>query len=92
VIDPILPKLKSLPTSLPLEGAVRIELEEGIPIFRASSDVETRIEDLLEKRKDVGLTENEQQELDRYEDIDDYLSFVNRMIRNVNLNASRSVN
>ncbi|HHP7243846.1 MAG TPA: hypothetical protein ACFE0H_04085 [Elainellaceae cyanobacterium] len=92
MIDPILPKLKSLPTSLPLEGAVRIELEEGIPIFRASSDVETRIEDLLEKRKDVGLTENEQQELDRYEDIDDYLSFVNRMIRNVNLNASRSVN
>jgi hypothetical protein len=27
-----LPKLHSLPNSLPIEGAVRIELEEGIPI------------------------------------------------------------
>lgn len=32
---PLPPKLKNLPSSLPKEGAVRIELSEGIPIFRA---------------------------------------------------------
>jgi len=31
-----LPRLKALPESLPLERAVRIELQEGVPIFRAS--------------------------------------------------------
>ncbi len=30
-------KLSHLPNSLPLDGAVRIKLVEGVPIFRASS-------------------------------------------------------
>lgn len=30
-------KLHSLPNSLPIEGAVRIELVEGVPILRASN-------------------------------------------------------
>ncbi len=29
------PRLRSLPATLSLEGAVCIELEEGIPVFRA---------------------------------------------------------
>lgn len=33
-------KLSHLPNSLPLDGAVRIELVEGVPIFRASSLVQ----------------------------------------------------
>ena len=47
VTQHVLPKLHSLPTTLPLEGAVRIELEEGVPIFRASETVQTRIDTLL---------------------------------------------
>lgn len=39
---PRLPKLNNLPASLPIEGAVRIELAEGIPIFRASGVVQGR--------------------------------------------------
>jgi phosphoglycerate-specific signal transduction histidine kinase len=80
---PLLPKLNSLPQALPLDGAVRIELEEGVPIFRASTSVQSRIEVLLTKQQEIPLTSEEEQELDRYEEMDDYLSFVNRTIRNL---------
>lgn len=32
-------KLKDLPATLPIDGAVRIELEQGIPLFRATDAV-----------------------------------------------------
>jgi hypothetical protein len=78
-------KLQRLPTSLPMEGAVRIELEEGIPVFRASSTVQNHIEALLAKQQTMLLNSEEEQELDCYEEIDDYLSFVNRTLRNLSL-------
>jgi len=78
-----LPKLRALPATLPLEGAVRIELEQGIPVFRACSSVQARIEELLVKERGVGLTAEEKEELDCYEEIDDFLSFINRVIRNL---------
>ncbi len=84
----LLPKLQQLPISLPIDGAVRIELEEGIPIFRASSSVQSRIEILLAKQQDSPLQLEEEQELDCYEEIDDYLSFVNRTIRNLSTNPT----
>ncbi len=68
---------------MPIDGAVRIELEEGIPIFRVSSNVQTRIEELLFKQKETPLNQDEEHELDSYEEIDDYLSFVNRTVRNL---------
>jgi hypothetical protein len=83
---PSLPKLHSLPSNLPIEGAVKIELEEGIPILRASSLVLARIEQLLAKQQDFALSAEEEQELDSYEEIDDYLSFVNRTMRNISWN------
>lgn len=82
---PLLPKLHRLPTNLPIECTVRIELEEGIPIFRASSVVQARIDTLLAKQQDSPLSIEEEQELDCYEEIDDYLSFVNRTVRNLSL-------
>jgi hypothetical protein len=78
-----LPRLRSLPASLPLEGAVRIELEEGVPVFRASGAARARIEELLLRQQESRLTAEEEKELDRYEEIDDYLSFVNRLVRNI---------
>lgn len=77
-----LPNLRSLPQNLPLEGAVRMELIEGVPIFRATSIVQTRIEALIAERQDRALSPAEEEELDCYEEVDDYLSFVNRMVRN----------
>jgi len=83
------PRLQALPVTLPIEGAVRIEIEEGIPILKASNSVQTRIEELLQKNQDVGLTAKESEELDRYEEIDDYLSFLNRVVRNILLFQSK---
>ena len=85
------PKLNSLPTTLPIEGAVRIDLEEGIPVFRASSTVQSRIEELLTKQQNTSLSAEEEKELDCYEEIDDYLSFVNRTIRNLSVAPTQQV-
>ena len=57
-------KLSHLPNSLPLDGAVRIELMEGVPIFRASSLVQGRIEALLTKQKESALNSKKNKELD----------------------------
>lgn len=65
----LLPKLQNLPKILLIEGAVRIELVEGISIFCASSTVQNR-EELLEKQQISPLNSDEEQELDRYEAID----------------------
>ena len=77
------PRLDSLPRTLPLEGAVRIEIEGGVPLFHASSTVQARIETLLAKQQAAGLSVEEARELDCYEEIDDYLSFLNRVVRNL---------
>ncbi len=74
--------LHYLPENLPLDNAVRIELVEGIPIFRASTEVQQRIETLIYRQQDYTLTVEEEKELDRYEELDDYLSLVNRIVRN----------
>jgi len=65
------------------ENAVRIELEEGVPVFRASAAVQSRIEALLSEQHDSTLSPAEELELDRYEAVDDYLSFLNRVVRNL---------
>ncbi|WP_427161638.1 hypothetical protein ACQFX9_08825 [Aliinostoc sp. HNIBRCY26] len=83
-------KLSHLPNALPLDGAIRIELVEGVPIFRASSLVQGRIEALLIKQKESTITLEEEKELDEYEELDDYLSLVNRMIRNSAIIESQS--
>ncbi len=84
----LLPKLRSCPESLPLDGAIGIEFVEGVPIFRASIVVQTRIEALLAKQQDSNLSKKDEQELDCYEEIDDYLSFVNRTVRNMSIPQS----
>lgn len=67
-----------------------IILVEGVPIFRASSLVQERIETLINKQKESALTSQEETELNVYEELDDYLSLVNRTMRNVLLNLLRN--
>ena len=74
--------ITALPKNLPLDGAIAIALQDGVMIFRASQNIQERIENLLDKRTETPLTEIEEQELNDFAAIDDYLSFVNRMIRN----------
>jgi hypothetical protein len=78
-----LPKLNQLPITLPDDGSISMLLEEGVPIFRASTFVQTRIHQLLEKQQTRQLTAVEEEELDDYEEIDDYLSHLNRVVRNL---------
>jgi hypothetical protein len=59
-------------------------------MFRASSTVQERIEELLEKQQKFSLNPEEEQELDLYEEIDDYLSFINRTVRNLYLSQNQS--
>jgi hypothetical protein len=88
---PLLPTLHNLPANLPLEGAISIELQAGIPIFRASDIIQNRIEILLAKQQISSLTPEEEQELDSYEEIDDYLSFFNRIARNLLQNPNNPI-
>lgn len=74
--------ITTLPKNIPLDGAIAITLQDGVMIFRASQNIQQRIENLLDKREETPLTETEEQELDDFAAIDDYLSFVNRTIRN----------
>lgn len=78
-----IPKLDHLPETWLRDGAVHLELEQGVVIFRASAAVQTRIAELLDKQKATALTAAEERELTDYEEIDDYLSHVNRLIRNL---------
>jgi len=77
------PRLRKLPASLPRDGAICVELEEGVPVFRASTAVQERIFALLEKQAESSLTEAEVEEFNQYEVIDDYLSYLNRVVRNL---------
>ncbi len=52
-------------------------------MFRASKSVQQRISALLRKQQvSSSLTPEDIDELDRYEEIDDYLSLLNRIVRN----------
>ena len=81
---PNLLELQHLPENMPCDSAISIGLEEGIPIFQASSCVITRIQELLNKEQSLGLNKAETEELDHYEAIDDSLSYLNRLVRNMN--------
>ena len=59
MILPVPPILNSLPKMLPIESAVRIELEEGVPIFRATDAVRSRIQDLLYKQQASSVSQVE---------------------------------
>lgn len=77
------PILRALPASLPREGAIEIEMEQGVLIFRVAAAVQERIETLIQQQRAAQLTAAEAQELEQYEEMDDYLSFLNRLIRNL---------
>lgn len=80
---PYLPKLSELPTSLPQDGSINLVLEGGVPTFRASPAVVGRVAHLLERERGGELSQAETDELERYEEIDDYLSHLNRVVRNL---------
>lgn len=83
------PLLKALLQDLPIDAAVRIELVEGVPIFRAPPHVRDRIEDLLEQQQTTTLNADESRELAQYEELDEFLGLVNRLVRNETLSTDQ---
>jgi hypothetical protein len=81
LLNRILTAVAPSPTK-PLDGAVRLELQDGVPVLRASTAVQRRIATLLRKQQHGTLSPAEITELDQYEDLDDYLSLLNRLVRN----------
>lgn len=77
------PPLHQLPITLPVDGAISMSMEAGVPVFRASKAVQTHIQNLLHKQQTAQLSSEEAEEMDRYEEIDDYLSHLNRLVRNL---------
>lgn len=81
-----IPKLKNGVKKLINDQSVNLKIEQSVVIFRASKEMQTRIEDLLEKVNADSLTAAEEKELKTYQELDDYLSHVNRLIRNSSQN------
>ncbi len=82
LIQPI-PQIDKLPNTLPREGAANIELEEGVLVLRVSQMTQERIEELMDKQQQQQLSIFDEAELTQYENLDDYLSFINRLSRNL---------
>jgi hypothetical protein len=74
-------RLERLPSSLPIEGGVSVELIDGVPVLRASAAVQARVEALLDRTREGLITDAEREELDGYEALDDHLGLVNRLAR-----------
>lgn len=77
-----LPNLEALAHVLPLDDAVRLELREGMLLFRAAPRIQARIEELLDRQAEGELSDEDRRELGRYEELDEFLSLVNRLVRN----------
>jgi hypothetical protein len=76
------PGLQVLADTLPIEHGARLDLCDGVPVFRAPHDIVARVEELLLEQQARPLSQEEKRELDRYEGLDDFLSLVNRLVRN----------
>lgn len=75
-------KLERLPKTLPKEGAVSVELAQGVVIFRTSRLFQERIEILKAQQNESELSAEEFQELRDYEELNNYLTWVNQMLGN----------
>ena len=63
------------------DGAISIETDRSSVVLRASRRLQTRFEDLLQRRKCGELTEAEEQELQAIDQLDAALSWLNRLAR-----------
>jgi hypothetical protein len=59
------PTLSGLRRGMQHDGAITIELDDGVPVFRASRAAQGHVEALPEKQKSSGLSPDEEQELRR---------------------------
>jgi hypothetical protein len=75
--------LGDLPARLRREGAINLEVKQGVIILRALQSCPRSHRSVVAKRQTAKLTRSERKELQQYEQIDDYLSLLNRLSRNL---------
>jgi hypothetical protein len=75
--------LDELPPALRREGSISLEVEQGVVVLRASKAVQRRLESLVRRSQTGKLTQGEKTELEQFEQMDDYLSLLNRLSRNL---------
>lgn len=63
------------------DGAVSVERQDEKLVLRASQQLQQRFEDLLQRRKSEKLTAEESDQYDAICELDDALSWLNRLIR-----------
>ena len=63
------------------DGAVSVERQGDRLVLRASQQLQQRFEDLLERRKSATLSAEESEQYDAICELDDTLSWLNRLIR-----------
>lgn len=73
--------LHCLPNSLPSEGSIGIELVKGLLVFRISTKIQEPIETLIAQKTESALTSEKETELDQYQQLVDYLNWVNETIK-----------
>ncbi|HYM00902.1 MAG TPA: hypothetical protein VEZ90_18235, partial [Blastocatellia bacterium] len=78
-----MPHFDDLPPAFRREGAISLEMEQGAVILRASKAVQRRLASLVRKSQIGKLTNAEKEELEQFEPMDDYLSLLNRLSRNL---------
>ncbi len=74
------PQVGSWIRSLP-DGAVSVAAEGNSLVLRASHGLQQQYESLLERRKEGTLTSDEQREFDAICELDEALSWLNRLAR-----------
>jgi hypothetical protein len=79
----LMPSLDQLPAALRRDGSISLEIEQGVVVLRASKAVQRRLESLVRRSQTGKLTQEEERELEQFEQMDDYLSLLNRLSRNL---------
>ncbi len=88
--DP-LPQFRHLSVLSNRENMIAFGMQEGIPLLRAPESFQQRIEELLHKEQATELSDSEREEFESYEEVDDYLSLLNRITRNLFLEGQLPV-
>jgi len=70
----------SLQPSRLLAAHLQLERQAGLTLFKLTAAAQERLEDLLACRKDVGLTSEEQAELDAIAELDRIFTYINAQL------------
>jgi hypothetical protein len=67
------------PSSL-LADSLQVERQEGLTLFKFTCAAQKRLEDLLNRRKDLGLLPDEQAELEALAELDRIFTYINSQL------------